>query len=135
MVELDWKDICSRLKELRRKNSITIERLSEIIGVSTSFIGLVERGESGISIENLFKLSQVFNVSVDYILTGDQEGASNKSYSKFDDLNSTLFDYSEQDIDFLIDLSKFLKNRVEVRKWLFFNAFYSKHLQIFSLNY
>lgn len=116
MNQLNWDDIGVRLKELRKKNDITIERLCEIVGVSTSFIGLIERGDSKISIDNLFKLSRVFNVSVDYILTGDENIVIEKSYSRFDKLNSAVYDYSEEELDFLIDLSKFLKKRVDVKE-------------------
>jgi len=72
-MNLDWKKIDSRIRTLRQNNNLTIERLCEMIGVSTSFIGLVERGDSKISIENLYKLSQVFHVSIDYLLKGEQE--------------------------------------------------------------
>lgn len=115
MDELNWKEISRRLKKLRNKNKITIERLSEIIGVSTSFVGLVERGDSGISIDNLFKLSRVFGVSVDYILTGEQEGIVNATPTKFSRLNAVFSDYAENELDFVIDLAKFLKGRIDVK--------------------
>ncbi len=111
MDELNWIDIAARLKALRTANKITIERLSEIIGVSTSFVGLVERGSCGISIDNLYKLSQVFGVSVDYILTGTDTVTST---NRFDTLNAALFDYTDDEIQFLLDLAKFMKPRVKV---------------------
>ncbi len=116
MLELNWKDISARLKDLRIKNKITIERLSEIIGVSTSFVGLVERGDSGISIENLYKLSQVFGVSVDYLLTGEATSKAESDVPKFDILKAALYDYTEDELSFLLDLAKFLKPRVNVVK-------------------
>lgn len=117
MEELDWGSIAVRLRELRLENKITIERLAEMVGVSTSFIGLVEKGDSGISIENLYKLSQVFRVSVDYILTGKADREYNY-YSKFDQLNTALFDYSDEELNFLISLSKFLKPRISIKNKL-----------------
>lgn len=115
MNELIWKDISMRIKELRNKNKITIERLSEMIGVSISFIGLVERGDSKISIDNLYKLSQVFHVSVDYLLTGESQIDVDFAQSRFSRLNTVLSDYTDEELIFLIDLSKFLKSRVEVK--------------------
>lgn len=115
MNELNWNEIGGRLKKLRRKNNITIERLCEIIGVSTSFIGLIERGESRVSVDNLYKLSCVFNVSVDFILTGNTS-VIEKTYSKFDKLNAALYDYSDDEVDFAIDILKFLKQRTDVKK-------------------
>jgi len=115
MNELNWKEISKRLKELRIKNKITIERLSEIIGVSTSFVGLVERGDSGISVDNLYKLSCVFAVTMDYLLTGESEGSVQTTPQKFSNLTTALADYSDKEIDFLIDMSKFLKSRVSIK--------------------
>ena len=115
MKELNWKEISKRLKDLRIKNKITIERLSEIIGVSTSFVGLVERGDSGISVDNLYKLSCVFAVTMDYLLTGELEGSVQTTQQKFSNLTTALADYSDKEIDFLIDISKFLKSRVSIK--------------------
>ena len=116
MNQLNWDEIGVRLKALRKNNGITIERLCEIVGVSTSFIGLIERGDSKISIDKLFKLSQAFGVSVDYILTGNNLAAIENPYSRFEKLNVAIYDYSEEEIDFLIELSKFLKQRVSVKE-------------------
>ncbi len=115
MEELNWMEIGGRIKELRKNNRITIERLAEMICVSTSFIGLVEKGDSGISIDNLFRLSKVFQVSVDYLLTGEQNKEPNTAPTKFNRLETALYDYSEDEIAFLLELSKFLKSRVSVK--------------------
>jgi transcriptional regulator with XRE-family HTH domain len=109
---LNWIDIGSRIKELRQRNKITIERLCEIIGVSPSFIGLIERGDSGISVDNLYKLSQVFDVSVDYLLTGTSAVTER---SRFDVLISNIYDYTEKEIDSLITLSKFIDKHYNVK--------------------
>ena len=111
MRELDWKGVAVRLRELRKVSRLTIERLSELVGVSPSFIGLIERGESGISVENLYRLSQVFGCSMDYIVTGGDEPAA----SRFSGLNSQLCDFSDGEIGFILELSRFLKDRVDVR--------------------
>ena len=112
MNELSWKELALRLKELRKKNKLTIERLANIVGVSTSFISMLEKGESGISIENLYKMAQVFNCSLDYLVTGETD--RNHDYSKFSSLNTLLYDYSEKEIEFIIDTAKFLRDRVVV---------------------
>jgi transcriptional regulator with XRE-family HTH domain len=114
-MELCWQDIGFRIKELRKEKKITIERLSEIIDTSPSFVGLVERGDSKISIDNLYKLSCALGTSVDYILTGERGDGIKFLQSKFSRLNATLFDYTEQEIDFIIELVKFLNHRVDIK--------------------
>ena len=113
MDKLDWRQISARLKHLRVSNKLTIERLAELIGVSTSFIGLIERGQSGISIENLFALSQIFNCSVDFLLTGNT--ADSNHHTKFAKFNATLYDYSDNEIDFVVELAEFIKNKSPVK--------------------
>ena len=68
------KELGKRIRDERLKNKLTIEKLCELLDVSPSFIGLVERGTSGISIEKLCRLSEIFQVSTDYLIKGTQIG-------------------------------------------------------------
>ena len=58
------KTFGSRIQELRKKNNLTQSELAEKIGLSTNFIGMVERGERNTSIDKIFKLAKVFNISL-----------------------------------------------------------------------
>ena len=53
------KELGKRIRDERLKNKLTIERLCELLDVSPSFIGLVERGTSGISLEKLCRLRSI----------------------------------------------------------------------------
>jgi len=109
---LNWIEIGLRIKKLRQTNKITIERLCEIIGVSPSFVGLIERGDSRISIDNLYKLSQVFDVSIDYLLTGIPAPSSK---SQFDKLISNIYDYDDEQIEKLMLLVKFIDKHYNIK--------------------
>jgi len=52
----------------RRKKNLTQTQLAEAIGVSRITINKWETGKSTPSVEMLLKLSEFFNVSVDYLL-------------------------------------------------------------------
>lgn len=58
------KTFGSRIQELRKKNNLTQSELAEKIGLSTNFIGMVERGERNTSVDKIFKLAKVFNISL-----------------------------------------------------------------------
>ncbi len=58
------KNFGSRIQELRKKNNLTQSELAEKIGLSTNFIGMVERGERNTSIDKIFKLAKAFNISL-----------------------------------------------------------------------
>lgn len=116
------KELGRRIRAQRRKNKLTIEKLCEMLEVSPSFIGLVERGTSGVSLENLCKLSEIFQVSTDYLLKGEEtntlakeEKTIHDGRSNIDILNTYLYNYTEEEIQFIIDLVKFLKPRISVK--------------------
>lgn len=57
-----------KLKELRKLKSLTQEKLAKDIGVARSTIAMYESGASEPDIEILGKLSNYFNVTIDYLL-------------------------------------------------------------------
>ncbi len=59
--------ICDKRKEL----SLSQEKLAEMVGVSTSFVGQVERGESLPSVETLFTFVQCLNLDVNSLFFGE----------------------------------------------------------------
>lgn len=63
-------DIGSRIKIAREKFGLSRGKFSEIIGVSPYYLGQIERGERGMSINTLIKISDGLNISTDYILRG-----------------------------------------------------------------
>lgn len=57
-----------RLKLSRLQNNFTRKQVAEIIGVSTSLIGLYETNERLPSLPLLIKLASCYKVSTDYLL-------------------------------------------------------------------
>ena len=111
------EELGKRIRQERIKNKLTIERLCELLDVSPSFIGLVERGTSGIILEKLCRLSEIFHVSIDYLIKGTEEAQTvrKETSSTLDALNTYLYNYSEEEISFVLDLLKFMKPRVELK--------------------
>jgi len=62
------RKFAERLKELREEKQLSKLALSKILKVGDANIILWERGEQDILSDNLIKISQFFNVSVDYLL-------------------------------------------------------------------
>ena len=58
----------NRIKQLREEHHMTQIRLSVVLEVSQETISADESGKHYPSIASLLKLSQIFNVSCDYIL-------------------------------------------------------------------
>ena len=61
-------DMVNRIKELREEKGMTQQRLSIELGVTQEAVSGYENGRHCISVPCLLKLSEMFNVSCDYIL-------------------------------------------------------------------
>lgn len=57
-----------RLREERLQCGMTQEQVAESVNVSTTYIGLIERGERSVTLEKLVLLAQCFHVTVDFLL-------------------------------------------------------------------
>ena len=71
--EKNLKRIGENIRAARKSKNLTIETLSELAGISESFLGTVERGESSISIETLTSLCKILDVSADSLIMPGKE--------------------------------------------------------------
>ncbi|MDB2105435.1 helix-turn-helix domain-containing protein [Clostridium paraputrificum] len=60
--------LADRLKELRKSNKLTQSELGKILGVGKTTISMYETGNSTPNDEIKLKISEYFNISVDYLL-------------------------------------------------------------------
>lgn len=65
--EIDYISLGVRVRQERKKLHLTQEQLAERIGVTTAFIGHIERAERRLSVESLIRLCNALGVSVDYL--------------------------------------------------------------------
>lgn len=72
MREADLNGIGKRIHDRRRQLGYTQEQLADMMNVSIQMVSNLERGNKAIRIDNLINLSQILDVSTDYILTGKQ---------------------------------------------------------------
>lgn len=67
------KDMGERIRTRRKRLSMTQEYVAEKLGISVKHFSEVERGLTGLSVENLIKLSDCLGLSLDYMIKGDTE--------------------------------------------------------------
>jgi len=60
-----------KIKEERLKNEMSQQQLGELLNISRQSISKWERGEGYPGIESLIKLSEVFDITIDELLKGD----------------------------------------------------------------
>lgn len=65
---MDYSAIGKRVRIRRKALGLTQEKLAEIVDVSTSFIGHIERGSRKLSVETLYDLCKALDVSADFLM-------------------------------------------------------------------
>ncbi len=80
-----------RLKTLRKKNNMTQKDVAKAICVSRSTIGGYETKDRQPSHEKLTALAELFQVSVDYLLSSDSESSDKCSTSDQPSVDQQVF--------------------------------------------
>lgn len=118
---LDLKAIGVRIRFQRENLNLSRERFAEIVGLSTFYIGQIERGDRSMSLETLSKISNTLNISTDYILQGQtfymenmyvleaiEDNYKEEVNQEVKDLLHLLSGLSKNKIQLIKDLSKLL---------------------------
>ena len=79
---MDYKKLGKRIREERLRLNLTQEHLSEEIGISTAYLGQIERGERSITLDKLIVLTNRLGVTVDFLLNDYIETADDDLYKK-----------------------------------------------------
>lgn len=61
-----------RIKELRKKNKLNQNQLGNALGISQNAISLIEKGENNPTVAQISKMAEIFNVTTDYIINGNE---------------------------------------------------------------
>ena len=73
---MNYKFLGEQIRKQRKLKKYTLEQLAEILDVSTTFIGQIERAKGVPSLETLVKIANALDVSIDSLLF---ENLNNKS--------------------------------------------------------
>lgn len=96
-----------KIREIRRSQEISQEKLAEMCGLHINYIGGLERGERNVTLLSLEKVSAELGVSISelfsYVQELDQVDENNKPMQE---LVKLLLNRSEKDIRFVTRLLK-----------------------------
>lgn len=100
----------NNLSELMEFNNINKKELAKVLGISPSTITMwYSRGCDNVSITTLIKLSNYFGLSMEELVNGKA--------NKIKTLVFTEKDYTKQELNAIIDFSKFLKSNRSVYEY------------------
>ena len=106
---MDYAKLGERVRKQRILNQLTQGELARRVGVSTSFIGHIERGEKKASVETIVALCNAMEITPTVLLQDSLSDAALQSQidvgeeSKllFDDLMQVLREHSKKDNRYL----------------------------------
>ena len=103
---MDYKKLGKRIREERLRLNLTQEHLSEEIGISTAYLGQIERGERNITLDKLITLTNRLGVTVDFLLSDYVTVANEDLYQK---IMLQLFDgRSKKEKDLAVNIVRLL---------------------------
>ena len=68
----DQKESGKRIAKLRKDKGLPQEQLADKLNISTDYIGKMENGRYGGSIDLLVEISEFFEVTLDYLILGKE---------------------------------------------------------------
>lgn len=78
---MDLSLMGSRIKAERKRLNLTLETLSEQVGISRNYLWEIEAGRKTPALNTLFNIGVTLNVSIDYLLGASAEKKSISSTS------------------------------------------------------
>ena len=124
-------EFSERLKELRKKANFTQVEVAEKLGISQPAYASWERGVKKPTQENLVKIAQVLNVSVDYLVGNLEESDELDNIELLFRMNSKGLTEEEKGI-FKKELIEFMEERKRAfRKTYWFYLRTNSYLFIF----
>ncbi len=105
------------IRNERTARNMSIDELAEMLELTSGFVGLIERGRRGATAYTLFKLSEIFNISIDNIFarTSDrqmrfaEETEPRSTDARKNKIYSMINGLTNGELDFLINTIKGIK--------------------------
>ena len=90
---MDYEKMGLRIRKQRKEKNLTMEQLAEMIDVSLSFLGHIERGTRVASVETLAKLCKVLELDMHYVVFGYSSGYNARKIALLNDLKELVSKY------------------------------------------
>ena len=72
------KQLIAVIKKLRLEKNLTQEQMAFEINISTSYMGMIERGERNISLKNIYEIAKLFKKKPSELLSIVEKELENK---------------------------------------------------------
>ena len=101
------------IRRERLARDMSLDELADMLQLTTGFVGLIERGQRGAAPITLYKLSNIFGVSIDVFFRHNSNGPlslaeepATKENTRREKINSLISDFTDSELDFIISMIK-----------------------------
>lgn len=101
------EEIGKRILEIRKSMNMNKEQFSKLIGISGQYLGTVENGVNGLSLESIINLCKNTHISADYILFGKEHITDEKLKNVFSGIDETQINSAFKSLE---NIALFIKN-------------------------
>ena len=96
--------IGKNIRYCRKRMGLTMNELAKGVGMAPAFLGLVERGQRGTSIDNLVKLADYLNITLEEMIKIDLSTGKLFIKNKPQNLRKNLLDFIGDMNDYEVNL-------------------------------
>ncbi len=107
--EIDFAKIGQKVKIKRQELGMSQEQLAEACDISYSYIGHIERASRNLSLNTAIRLSQVLNISLDYLLLD----AIPTESALFNSIQTNLKNYNPKQVEKFLNAVKILSENID----------------------
>ena len=100
--QVDYKAVGLRIITMRLKNNTYQPEVVKNLGVSLTHMSNIESGRAGLTLENLVKMTNIFNCGIDDIVFGEEK-------AKKETQTTSLENFTMQDIVQALQMLKTIK--------------------------
>lgn len=97
---MTWTQVGERIVKIRKDRRLSQAQFGQMIGISGQYIGMVEKGAHGLSVESIVKICDATGFSADYILFGTIAPV------QYSDTITALYGLSHEQIQIVLDIVK-----------------------------
>lgn len=106
------EEIGKRILELRKSMNMNKQQFSKLIGISSQYLGKVEAGIHGLSLDSMITLCKNTNVSADYIIFGQKHITDENLKDVFSCIDKTQIDSAFKVLEYI---ALFIKDKTTKR--------------------
>lgn len=114
-MQINYKLIGKRIQETRKRENLSQMALSEITGLSCSYISYIETGKKQPSLSALLQIVNALGITMDELLFGNQSSNSTDYQTDFDLL---MEDCTMPERRFLYVISALAKKAIRDNEWM-----------------